>query len=151
MSKLLVPYLLGGNRLAENGARFSFLHTLLFCFTAVALLYSFFQLLAKNHLHLLTKAKYVWSSLSLELRTEEIRVQADATSFLLGESRLAENDARFSFSRALLVLIAAVILVYIVFIQLFRKKLPAFACICLILLCNEFQYLVLAEGDKKWI
>lgn len=151
MSKLLVPYLLGGNRLTENGARFSFLHTLLFCFTAVALLYSFFQLLAKNHLHLLTKAKYVWSSLSLELRTEEIRVQADATSFLLGESRLAENDARFSFSRALLVLIAVVILVYIVFIQLFRKKI---ACICmhlLFLLCNEFQYLVLAEGDKKWI
>jgi uncharacterized membrane protein len=67
----------------------------------------------------------------LELRNEEIRVQADATSFLLGESRLAENDARFSFSRALLVLIAAVILVYIVFIQLFRKKN---ACICMHLL-----------------
>jgi hypothetical protein len=69
------------------------------------------------------------------------RIQADA-NFLLGGSRLAENDARFSFSRALPVLIVAVVLVYLVPIQLFSQKI-GLHCICvfLILLCNEFQCL----------
>jgi hypothetical protein len=34
-----VLYLSGGSRLAENGARFLFLHTLLFCIFAMALIY----------------------------------------------------------------------------------------------------------------
>lgn len=50
------------------------------------------------------------------------------------------------FPRALLIPIAVVVLVYIVFIQLFTKL--AYFCISLILLCNESQYLVLAEGKK---
>jgi hypothetical protein len=63
------------------------------------------------------------SLLSLELRNEGKTHPGRCYFFSVGWKQIAENDARFSFSRALPVLIVAVVLVYLVPIQLFSQKI----------------------------